>query len=809
MGERNDGRDEEAPGGSRSELSGASRDVVQAGSVSGGVHFHTGPEDLRSSRGPRPRQLPGGVGQFVDRVEELALLDAALPTGRDGPLTISVCVIAGTAGAGKTSLALRWAHQVADRFPDGQLYVNLRGYDPGPPVTAFQALHRFLAALGVEAGAIPDDLDAAAALYRSQLADRRMLVVLDNASSVAQVRPLLPGDGHSLAVVTSRSRLSGLAIRDGARRVTLGTLPEPEAVALLKAITSGYRSGDDADRLVELARLCARLPLALRIAAERAATHPHLGLDDLIADLRDESALWDVLSAADAGDEEEAEAVRTVFAWSYRALPAEAARLFRLLGLHPGPEISLGAAAALAERPPRRARQVLDTLVGAHLLEQTAPNRYEFHDLLRAYATDQAQREESPGEREGALRRVLDWYLRSADAAQRRISPAEARVAPDPPDGGDAPPAFPDYDAAMDWCEREYANLLAAVHAAEKAGFDRHAWQLAAIVFVSRPPSAPRLMWLPVGQTGLRAAQRLGDRAAEAELLSDLGMLHRGLGRSAESRECHEAALVVRRELGDRGDEARCLSHLGLVHLQTRQLADARRRFAEAIEVFAALGADHWLATARANLAETLRQAGELGQAAEQASCALAAHRAAGNERGVGNILRVQSELLRESGQVDEALGAAREAVGIALSLRHHVAEAYWLIALGHAQRAVGRHGEALESYQRSAALHRRLGDGGREALAWQGAGETYHELERPGEAAAFLRRAAAVHRERGDAWHEALALDALGAALADEHPDEARRLWTESLRLLGAYADARAARTRDRIERSRRSRGA
>ena len=221
---------------------------------------------------------------------------------------VSVYVIAGTAGAGKTSLALRWSHQVAARFPDGQLYVNLRGYDPGEPVTPHEALHRFLTALGVEARAVPQDPDAAAALFRSLLADRRMLILLDNAATVGQVRPLLPGGGPSLAVVTSRSRLSGLAVRDGARTLTLGTLPEPEAVALLHAVTSGYRPDDDPAKLTELARLCARLPLALRIAAERAASHPHMQLDDLIADLRDESALWDALST---GDDEDADAVRT------------------------------------------------------------------------------------------------------------------------------------------------------------------------------------------------------------------------------------------------------------------------------------------------------------------------------------------------------------------------------------------------------------------------------------------------------------------------------------------------------------------
>jgi len=745
------------------------------------------------------------VPGFVNRIGELDQLNAVL-IGEDGdPLVVSVYVIAGTAGAGKTSLALRWAHQVRDRFPDGQLYVNLRGYDPGEPVTAQTALHSFLTALGVRASSVPGDPDAAAALYRSLLADRHVLIVLDNAATVGQVRPLLPGSAGSLVVVTSRSRLAGLAVRDGARRLTLGVLPEPEAVALLRAVTAGYRPDDDADKLSELARLCARLPLALRIAAERAAGHPHMRLDDLIADLRDESALWDALST---GDDEEAEAVRTVFAWSYRALPDQAARLFRLLGLHPGPEFSLHAAAALARLTTSRARQLLDSLISAHLLEQTGPDRYQFHDLLRAYAVDQAQHEEPPTERDAALRRVLEWYLHTADAAQSWLQPAEDHVALVPPPDGVRPLAFADYDGAVDWSEREHTNLLQTVRVAAAAGHDRLAWQLCAVLWWAKFPSAPGADWPSVAHLGLEAASRSGDRVAEALLSTDLGMAYAQLNRSAESLERHRSALAIWREVDDRVNEAHSLNLIGLNHLRRRQFEAAAHHFEQAIATFQEQGSAHWAATSLSNLATAHHRAGRLREAVSAGEQALTAHRTLDSRRGEGNILRLLSDVRREQGNVEEALEFAHTAVDIAVELRNLRLEGYWLLALGDAQQAHDQSADALTAYHRSATLHQRLGDRSRQAMAWHGAGEAYRRLGRHAEAADFHRQAAVAHRALGDAWHEAIALDGLATALIDDDPDAARRHWSEALRLLADYDDPRAVAVRGDVERRLAERG-
>ncbi|MFI0814394.1 ATP-binding protein [Streptomyces sp. NPDC021098] len=632
------------------------------------------------------------------------------------------------------------------------------------------------------------------------LADRRVLVVLDNAASVSQVRPLLPASAHSLVLVTSRSRLSGLAVRDGARRLTLGVLPEPEAVALLRAVTAGYRPADDEQQLAELARLCARLPLALRIAAERAASHPHLRLDDLIADLRDESALWDALST---GDDEEAEAIRTVFAWSYRALSEQAARLFRLLGLHPGPEFGLPAATALVgTTSTSRSRQLLDSLVGAHLLEQTAPDRYQFHDLLRAYAIDQAQHEEPSAERDAALRRVLEWYLHTADAAQSWINPAEDRVPLTPVPDDISPLTFSDYDAAVDWAEREHDNLLQAVRTAADARHDRLAWQLATVLWNAQFPSASGASWPTVGRIGLEAAERLGERAAQGALHTYLGMAYTRLNRTADSLQRHENALTIRRDLGDRLGEARSLNLIGLTHLRTRRLDSAADHFEQAISAFQEQQAAHWAATALSNLATTHYRAGRLPEAATVIDQALAAHRALGDQRGEGNILRVLSDVQREQGDTDASLISAQAALDIALSLRNLRLEGFWLLTLGDAQQANGQFAEALTSYQRSATLHRRLADRSREALAWQGVGEVYRRLGRHDEAADFHRQAASAHHDLGEAWHQALALDGLASAVLGERPEEAHRHWAHALSLLADFSDPRAVAAREAIER-------
>lgn len=378
---------------------------------------------------PIPAQLPADVPAFIGREAELSRLsDLArlpgplqpsgllqpsgpvrsagparqmAPAGAAGSTTMAVVTVSGTAGVGKSALAVRWAHLAREGFPDGQLYVNLRGYDPQQPVSAADALAGFLAALGVAARDVPPEVDERSACYRTEISGRRMLVVLDNASSVEHVRPLLPGTPSCVVVVTSRDSLAGLVALHGAHRLDLDLLPAADAAALLRTLI-GARVEDEPEAAAVLAGQCARLPLALRIAAELATARPASPLAELVTELADQRRRLDLLAAG--GDPRAA--VRAVFSWSYRRLPADAARAFRLLGLHPGPDLDPHAAAALTGERLDGARRLLGLLAHAHLIGPARAGRYGMHDLLRAYAMDLAHAEDSETERDQALSRL-------------------------------------------------------------------------------------------------------------------------------------------------------------------------------------------------------------------------------------------------------------------------------------------------------------------------------------------------------------------------------------------------------------------
>jgi tetratricopeptide (TPR) repeat protein len=753
-------------GSTRSELSGSAADVVQARDVSGGIHFHHVPTERRV-----PRELPRDVRGFVGREPELTRLDTFLDGSAGGPPEI--VVITGTAGVGKTSLAVHWAHRVRARFRGGQLYANLRGYGPESPASPAEVLERFLYSLDVPAALIPPQTEERSALFRSLLAGRRVLVILDNAATAGQVRPLLPAAPGCLVVVTSRSRLSGLVARDGAHRLALDTLSQEESVDLVRATTDGHCPLlSNLTELVELVTLCARLPLALRIAAERAASGPHHRLADIISDLRSESSVWHVLSADDGDDGDGGDSVHAVFAWSYSALPSPAARLFRLLGLHPGSDFTADSAAALAGQSTAATRRLLDLLVGAHLIQQNAPHRYLFHDLLRTYAMDTAHTEEPVEDRRQALHRVLSWYLHTAAAAVAVVQDLQPALplAPCPPDV--VPLTFHDREAAMAWYQSERDNFLAVTRAAGENGHDRVAWQLPAVLHGIHSEGHPFDDWFAIGDLALEAATRAGDRRGEALIHSTLGAacqkVNRMQGaRPGEALSHHQAALEIFRELGDRQGEGRSTNSIGVIHLAQHELEQARDHFERLLALSQEIADETWAAIALANLASTHNKLGEPRVAAEYATRALACHKALDRDSSAYIDPLVDLSIAhRAMGLPDESLEFAGRACTIARDLGNPVVYGYVLLELGGAQRAVGRHREALATYRESASIHAELGDRAREALALDAAGETLQQCGEFAEAARCHRTASLIHREIGNKWLLATALENLAGAL-------------------------------------------
>jgi tetratricopeptide (TPR) repeat protein len=785
MVDRRRGEDREQPAAAGNRLAGSAGNVVQAGQVGGDVHFHA-PLPIAA---PRPAQLPGDIRGFVNRTEELVRLGALLhhlsdPAPNTAPLRIAVIV--GTAGVGKTSLAVRFAHRIKDHFPDGQLYVNLHGYDPGPPVAAADVLGRFLRALDIPVERIPAGEEPRAELFRSATARRRILIVIDNAATAAETRPLLPGSSECLVTITSRTRMSGLVAREGAHRVSVETLSQAESVQLLRTIIAGYRVDDDDAELAELARLCAHLPLALRIVAERAAARPHMPLRDLITELRDESGLWDVLSASGESEADEADAVHTVFAWSYRALTPSVARMFRLLGLHPGPDFQVEAAAALLATTPVRARRHLDGLAGAHLLQECGHDRYQFHDLLRAYAVDQVQREETPGERAAALRRLLGWYLHSAAAAARAGSCTYTMpLTLDPLDERVEPIAFADGKAAIAWYETERDNLTAAVLAAHAAGLDGIAWQIPAVLTMVIADREPAGTWLSAQQTALESAQRAGDRYGEAVTLDNLGIAYRHLFRLPEAEECFDGALRAFRELGSPLGHARAANGLGVCRMFAHRLDDAAACFEQALEQADGLGDPVYIGVFTRNLGWALLERGELDRAETLLNRSAAVLADAGQPLEQAEALTLLSGLHRRAGWLAPAEQTAEQALAIAGEADGRLFESLALLELGRIAVARAKGTEALTHLHQAAVLFQRVGRPDLQASAWDATGEACLLLGRVEDAVAFHRQACSAFRSWDARWplalslsHLAEALDRLGATQeAREHRREADRL--------------------------------
>ncbi|WP_433891811.1 ATP-binding protein [Streptomyces sp. CA-111067] len=781
----------------RFEGSASAKGVVQAAQVHGGVHFH---QEAYSATGVVPRQLRGDVRHFVNRSVELARLERLVSEPDDEPHVVPLVVITGSAGVGKTSLALHWAHTVRPRFPGGELYADLRGYAPGAPATPAEVLGRFIEDLGVPAERVPADGERRETLFRSLLADRRVLIVLDNATNSTQIRPLLPSGVGCLVVATSRDDLSGLVARHGALRLEVTTFPTADSVRLLRAATAEYRAGDRRADMAELARLCAGLPLALRIAAERAASRPSMRLAELVDGLRAETARWSVLTTE---DEEGSGAMRSVFEWSYRALSAPAARLFRLLGLHPGNQFGVPAVAALAGAEPPQTRSLLESLVRAHLLERRPAERYGFHDLLRDFAAEQVGREESEQERTEILERCLAWYLHTAASAQRSIAPFDSYLlderVPVPADTL----SFSGYESAFRWYRTESANLVTAIRSAADDGFPHVAWRLAVVLRAVYMHHNAFEDWLTTARIAVDAAARTGEQAGQAESLENLGKAAFQTLRLDEAEQDHRAVLDIRRRTGDRRGAARSVNALGLIGLRRRQLDEAAAHFAAGAEIFGELGDRRWTALMRCNRAEALCEMGRYEEAAQIIEDAVTDFRDLGDNSGLGNGLYLLCRTQREVGRLEAAGRTIDAALAIARTEDNQVWRGHWLAESARVERARDNAEGALSLFKESAAVQRRLGDAGREAVALDGAGEACQVLGRFEEAAKLHRRAVAVYRGVDARWQLAGALENLAGALGRLGEQESgRAALEESLRLFGSFQDPQAVAGAQRVAR-------
>jgi tetratricopeptide (TPR) repeat protein len=693
--------------GTRSELSGSAGDVVQARDVGGGVHFHR----AESTPGPLPRQLPAAIRDFTGRSADLAALDALLPadsghhTGLAQPGAVVISAIDGAAGIGKTTLAVYWAHRVRERFPDGTLYANLRGYGPGRPASPGEALDSFLRALDIPAGRIPLGTEERAALYRSLLDGRRVLVVLDNANAPEQVRPLLPASETCLALVTSRSSLTGLVIGQGAERISLDLLPLGEAVVLLRGIVGAARANVEPQAVVDIALACARLPLALRIAGQRAAARPHLRLADIVTELADQRRRLDVLSAS--GDE--ATTVRAVFAWSYRGLPPRQQLVFRRLGLHPGTDISVHAAAALVDTAPAQTRQALEALADVHLVEEADRDRYQTHDLLRAYAFEQAGDQDTPEDRHAARRRLLGFYLHSIDAADRLIVRRRVTVDATPPPHH--PLVFTTEQEALDWVQNEYLNLIAVARNAAEEGLYDLAWQIPSAMGGWFDRFAHRNEWLATCQAGLTAARSLRDRRGQRIMLLHLTNVLAQLRRFDDAVDCGRQAVDIARDIGDSTDEASSLDYLGTAYSASRQFEGAVDCYQQSLQTFREVG-DAWGAAIVLNhLGETYQNLRRFDNAIDCHQQALPVFRESQDLSRKGWTLRLLGDTHRALDRFDVAIAYQTQALEVLRRRNYWQEIARTLESLGITLNAIGDHQAAQDYWREALAIFEQIGD--------------------------------------------------------------------------------------------------
>jgi tetratricopeptide (TPR) repeat protein len=739
------------------------------------------PDGALSAGGGLPvlQQLPPAVPGFTGRAGELDALTRLLGPAGTASGTVVISAIAGAAGVGKTALALHWAHQVAARYPDGQLYVNLRGYDADRPVPAASALAWFLRALGVTGPDIPPEPEERAALYRSLLAGRRMLVVLDNAGSPEHVRPLLPGTVTCGVLVTSRASLAGLVARDGAARLDLDLLPAGDAVALLRTLIGG-RADADPDAAGALAAQCSRLPLALRVAAEFVTARPGMSLASLVGELTDQQRRLDLLDA----DGDPRAGVRAVFSWSYRSLGAVPARAFRLLGLHPGSDLDAHVTAALCGTALPEAAEVLGLLARTHLIQRAGPGRYDLHDLLRTYARELAAGD-AEEDRSAALTRLLDHYLHAAATAMDTLYPSERNRRPAIPAPASPVPPLADPALARAWLDTERANLIALAAYAADWGWSSHVTRLAAILARYLELGGHYPDALALYAQARRAARDTGDRAAEAAVLNNLAVIDLRMSSYQEAATRLGQALALYREAGDETGQARALGNLGIAYYQQSRYHRATAHHEQALALYQRIDDQFGEARTLNNLGVVELYLGRYPQAIEHLGRAEALSRKTDSHPVTGYaLLNLGAVALRQGS--DRLAGAhLTAAMTMSREIGHPALEVNCLVYLARIDLRAGRCEQASGRLAHALARSRELGDRSVETEALSALGELSLATGRAAGAVAWYTAALRLASRLGEQYEQARAHDGLGRGYqAMGAAGRARRHWQRALAL-------------------------
>ncbi|WP_344126645.1 ATP-binding protein [Saccharopolyspora halophila] len=672
--------------------------VVQTGSITGDVHFRGG-----TAGEAAPRQLPSATPHFVNRLVEQDALTTLLSGPRaEGAVLMST--IDGTAGVGKSTLAVNWAHRVRERFPDGELYVNLRGFDPvAEPMTPNEALGFFLAALGVAADRIPAGDDARAAMFRTLVHDKRMLVLLDNARDAAQIRPLLPAARDALVLVASRNRLDELVVREAANRMSLDVLDDAESRELLAHYLGEDALAGDPEAVGELIRHCAGLPLALGVVAVRAVEFD-CPLSELVEELSGERERLDALdSAGETG-------VRAVFSWSYRSLSAEAARLFRLMGLPTGADIGADALAALADRTKRDLRRPLAELLRANLVEQHERGRYRFHDLLRAYAAECAATDERESDRQDTVRRLLDFYLRTSARADYARAGGDSRgFVVDLPDSSIEGLVFGTDAEALAWWDAERHNMRAATLQARSFGLNEYVWQLPRSLMFFFHLRGYADDWIEAYTCAIESARFLGNDYATAYLLFEMSVAHYDRGDVDSSESYAAQSLPYFEAAGDTHGKTEALIGVGVMRVERGDLEDAVKPLETAVSIGQERRDLYTQGASLNGLGLLKAKLGLFGAAHAHFEQALRAYREVGENVGEGFVLHHIADTHRTSGNLEASIEAYRRAAELRLEIDHRPGAAASLRNLGNARHESGDLTGAREALQAALGLYEEI----------------------------------------------------------------------------------------------------